>query len=151
MSNLKIKEVKYDNEDLTLLINKLDKFLLDQYPDRPIFGVDANNENMNDLIFLVGYFEDKAIACGALRFYSDKCELKRMFVDDEYRGKGFSKSLYYELENIAINNKKKKIILETGNKQETAIEMYKKLGFTRIENYGEFLNDKISVCFEKTL
>lgn len=39
--------------------------------------------------------------------------------------------------------------LETGKRQLSAIALYETLGFKRIEPFGEYANDPLSVCFEK--
>ena len=43
------------------------------------------------------------------------------------------------------------IRLETGTLQPEAIALYQKAGYRRIERYGEYTNDPMSVCFEKHL
>ena len=152
MINIIFKCVKPNNPDIYKLIKSLDQYLLMQYPDRPIFGIDLEKASQENVHFIVGYNNDQAVCCGAIRLFNDnRCELKRMFVLDEYRGKGISKKLYYELENLAISKNKKIIILETGKKQSEAINLYKSLGFKIIPNYGEFIKDEISLCFSKTI
>jgi putative acetyltransferase len=96
---------------------------------------------------------DKPIACGCIRVLDDEStvELKRMFTLKEERGKGIGKILVEELEKWAFELKKKRMILETGKKQEAAIVMYKKIGFSVIENYGEYKGITNSICMAKDI
>ena len=152
MKNIEINEAKPNNPDLIFLIKELDAYLIDKYPDRPVFSIDLEKEDLGNIIFIIGYIDNVPAACGALRLFNDDvCELKRMFVLKEHRGIGLSKKIYYELEKQALLNKKRLIRLETGNKQHEAVNLYKKLGFKRIPNYGDFKEDKISICFEKKI
>jgi putative acetyltransferase len=93
------------------------------------------------------------IACGCIRETEDEStvELKRMYTIKEERGKGIGKILVEELEKWAFEMRKSKIILETGNMQEAAIAMYKKIGFIVIENYGEYKGISNSICMAKEI
>jgi putative acetyltransferase len=97
--------------------------------------------------------KERPIACGCIRETEDEStiELKRMFTIKEERGKGIGKILVEELEKWAFELKKKRLILETGIKQEAAIAMYKKIGFAAIENYGEYKGMTNSICMAKDI
>jgi hypothetical protein len=41
--------------------------------------------------------------------------------------------------------------LETGVRQPGAIHLYETSGYQRIERYGRYANDPLSLCFEKSL
>jgi len=41
--------------------------------------------------------------------------------------------------------------LETGLRQPTALRLYDTSGYRRIEPYGRYRDDPLSVCFEKKL
>ena len=43
------------------------------------------------------------------------------------------------------------IKLETGPNQPESLQLYKKFGFYEIEKFGEYINSKYSICFEKKL
>lgn len=48
---------------------------------------------------IIIYADKKPFACGCFKVYDDKTvEVKRMFVDKAYRGKGISKMILTELE-----------------------------------------------------
>ena len=101
---------------------------------------------------LLAYLDGEAVACGALKqFDSDRMEIKRMFVILEKRGHAYAGQVLKELESWAKSLGFSKCILETGVKQPEAIRLYEKMGYHRIENYGQYKNVATSYCFEKAL
>ena len=86
-------------------------------------------------IFLCKVTEDIA-GCIALRKLElGVCELKRMYVRKEYRGKGIGKQLAEEVIKRAKEIGYKKMRLDTLRSMTTAIRIYKKLGFEEIGAY----------------
>jgi GNAT superfamily N-acetyltransferase len=137
---------------LSELISELDNDLRERYGDAVIHGIDLEKANDLGVVFVVGTYGKHAVCCGALRpFNENQVELKRMFVRKPFRGKGFSKKLYYYLEKQAIGKLFRQIILETGEKQHEAVGLYKRLGFAPLEKFGEYINDHNSLCFVKTI
>lgn len=101
---------------------------------------------------VVAFDNNAPVGCGAIkRFYDKTCEIKRMFVVNDCRGKGIASLILKELEGWASELQFTKCILETGVKQPEAIGMYKKNGYKRISNYGQYENAENSKCFEKEL
>jgi GNAT superfamily N-acetyltransferase len=96
---------------------------------------------------------DKAIACGCIRDLGDNwtVELKRMFTIKVERGQGVGKIIVEALEKWAFELHFKRMILETGVKQNSAIAMYQKIGFKIIENYGEYIGNSNSICMAKDI
>jgi GNAT superfamily N-acetyltransferase len=110
-------------------------------------------ENKTMLIFFAAVDENNnAVACGALKdFAKDTAEIKRMYVKDEFRGKGLSKLILNKLEEKARGLNYNRIILETGLKQPEAMGLYEKYGYTKIPAYGRHKDDPDSVCYEKVI
>jgi GNAT superfamily N-acetyltransferase len=101
---------------------------------------------------VLAYENEQMLGCGAIKFYEPgTMEVKRMFVPNDYRGKGIATKVLSELEKWASELGFNKIILETGIKQPEAIQLYKKCGYRLIPNYGQYAGVKNSVCFEKTV
>lgn len=101
---------------------------------------------------VVAYEEDKPIGCGAIRKYADEImEVKRMFVLDEYRGRGIASGILHELEAWAKELNYKKCILETGKIFFDAVGLYEKNKYSIIPNYEPYENIESSICFEKNL
>ncbi|MDQ1528267.1 MAG: hypothetical protein QOH77_57 [Actinomycetota bacterium] len=87
----------------------------------------------------------------ALRWFEDSLEVKRVFVDPAYRGRGISKLLMRELERIARELGARSLILQTGNLQIEAITLYEKLGYLSIERFGLYAPVPFFLCYGKTL
>ncbi|MGK4566851.1 GNAT family N-acetyltransferase [Flavobacterium sp. 3HN19-14] len=101
---------------------------------------------------LVAYESGKAVATGAIRELDAKTtEVKRMFVQPEFRGKGIAIQVLAELEKWAAELGYEKCMLETGINQPEAIALYKKCNYKIIPNYGQYAGIENSVCFEKVL
>tara|TARA_R110002050_G_scaffold204327_2_gene339761 strand:+ start:70767 stop:71213 length:447 start_codon:yes stop_codon:yes gene_type:complete len=148
---MKILKTDSSNSDFIQLIALLDADLAIKDGDDHAFYDQFNK--VNDIKHvLVAYANDTAIACGAIKEYdSDSVEIKRMFTDSDYRGKGAASEILQHLENWAKALGYKKCILETGIKQLEAIGLYPKNGYHRISNYGQYSGLKTSVCFAKVL
>ena len=92
-------------------------------------------ENLNQVI--VQYADEKAVACGAIKeFDNDSVETKRMYSFTNSRGKGFATQVLTELENWTSELRYSSFVLETGQVQKEAIQLYKKSGYSVIPNYG---------------
>jgi putative acetyltransferase len=133
------------------LIAALDRDLNARYPGLEIHGIDAANFREAGGVFLLGRVENIAVACGALRPMSDPgaVEVKRMYVGDGHRGRGFGRALLLALEEIAVRRGFVTIRLETGGNQPEAIALYESAGYHGIPCYGGHAPDPLSRCFEK--
>ena len=102
--------------------------------------------------FVVGFVEAQPVACGAFRpLEGDTCEIKRMFVQADFRGRGYSRVVLTELERLASRAGYTTARLETGDRQPEAIGLYERTGYRRIANFGNYVGSIRSVCFEKEL
>lgn len=107
-------------------------------------------DKINHVVLI--YNNDVAIACGAIKeFSSEAMEVKRMFTQPDFRGKGIASLLLNELEKWGKDLGYRKCVLETGKRQEDAVALYQKNGYQVIPNYGQYIGIENSVCFEKQL
>jgi len=145
---MKIVHLGKANEEFYNICVKLDEHLSTSVPGRNEAGVNSlyNMENIKDIFLL--YDGDRVIGSTAL-WYHDKesCEIIRVFVDDEYRGKGLVKLLLEQAELHAIKMGYYKIFLRTWITTPYAIRAYEKLGFRHIEPERFRYRDK----FQKAL
>lgn len=140
-----------ENPDFIQLTGRLDVELCRIY--------DTNQEDyeeynrITDLhTVVVAYENDQAVACGCFKIFDENTvEIKRMFVDDNQRGKGIASAMLAELETWARELGYEKSVLETGKGQPNAIKLYQKYGYQITENYNESDDLNISVCLAKTL
>ena len=74
-----------------------------------------------------------------------------MFVADNFRGNGLAQMMLAELESWASDLNFTRSILETLNKQESAIKMYSKSGYAIIANYEPYIGRTASICMGKDI
>jgi putative acetyltransferase len=74
-----------------------------------------------------------------------------MFVADAARGRGTARLLLSEIEGYARDANIRLIQLETGPLQHAALALYERCGYGLIPNFGEYVGDDNSVCYEKPL
>ena len=99
------------------------------------FGVAINTET-NHIVGTFGLFPQ-----------AEKiCELRKMYLSKESRGKGLGKFILDSAVQIAKEKHYTKIILETISPLRAAISLYKKYGFKEIEPIE--INDRVDQAFE---
>lgn len=97
---------------------------------------------------------DQPIGCAALRPIDEHtCELKRMYVLPQFRGKGVGKSLAGYLIQEAKKIDYKMMRLDTGRFLTTAITIYEALGFKQIAPYNDVPEEirQIAIFMELSL
>lgn len=77
--------------------------------------------------------------CGCFKPFDEKSvEVKRMFVADEFRGKGVGRAVLSGLEKWAAEIGYSRMVLEMGNRQPEAAILYR-MGYMVIPNYGQYI------------
>ena len=147
---IKIKIVKYNNHDFFQLCSLLENEHIDVIKkQRSPNGNCLNNLNKFKTIF-IAYDDLKPVGCLAMKDkIDDIIEIGRLYVLPEYRKKGIASMLFSNVFDKAKELKAKKVILDTYKRFESAIRLYKKLGFYEIDNY--IPNSPYSVCMEKLI
>ena len=134
-----------------LLVRQLDAYLAEVDGDDHAF-YDQFNSISNLKHVVVAFHGDDAVGCGAIKEYDAKTvEIKRMYTSPDNRGKGIASLVLQELEKWAAELSYSKCTLETGKRQEEAIRLYQKNGYSPIPNYGQYADVENSVCMEKLL
>ena len=134
------------------LVEELEVELRQHYPSHYIHELDIPAFEASGGIFLVCINGDVPIGCLGLRpLKSGAAELKRMFVRPDFRGLGAAKTMLLEMERLASAEGYQQIVLETGNQQTTAIDLYQANGYRSIAPYNKASDGPASVCFCKML
>ncbi|WP_320816228.1 GNAT family N-acetyltransferase [Flavobacterium sp.] len=139
-----------NNEDFKKLTQLFDEFLVEIDGDEKDFFAQYNQIYLSNV--LVCYENDIPLGCGAFKETEPKtAEIKRMFVVSEGRGKGIASKVLTELENWAKELNCTSAQLETSQKLENAIALYRKFGYKDIPNYGQYIGVKSSMCMKKAI
>ena len=134
----------------TGLIEQLDADLLTRYPGEPINGIVPTEFRAAGGYFVLAHCGARAVGCGAIRPYdATTCEIKRMFVLPEFRGRGIARRIIEALEAEARRRGFTRGILETAVRQPEAIACYRACGYEQIPPYEPFIGSARSVCFGK--
>lgn len=150
--NLEVKSVPIASEMARVLVDELEKELRQNYPPHYIHELDVQAFEDSRGIFLVCIENNEPIGCLGLRpLNRETGELKRMYVRPKFRGRGAAKMMLAEMEHEAALHGFKQIVLETGNQQHTAIDLYQAYGYEAIPPYNQTSDGPASVCFCKTL
>jgi putative acetyltransferase len=148
---LMIKRTNSNDPDFQLLVSHLDDELWNELnEDQATY--DQYNKVPGLPTVVVIYSDNKPVSCGCFKQYlDDTVEIKRMFVEKEYRGKGLSKRILNELEQWAKESGFQFAVLETSVHFTTAQSLYTKAGYNVIENYDQYAGLEESVCMRKEL
>jgi GNAT superfamily N-acetyltransferase len=93
-----------------------------------------------------------ALGCGGLRLLATgSAEIKRMYVRPVARGSGVATAILGALEAEARRLGVTTLLLETGTVQPDAIRFYEREGYTRIDNFGPYRGEPLSVCYAREL
>ena len=139
-----------NHPDFITLCNQLDHSLdiaMGGFDKREKF-VPFNQANTMDMVVML-YSEETPIACGAYRQYDNRtAEIKRMFVNENYRGLGYGRTILQELNRITKERHFQRLLLETGDFLTAAVALYKSMGFSVIPNYPPYEKMSESLCME---
>ena len=150
--NLVVKSVPINSEVALTLVDELEKELRQDYPPHYIHELDVKSFEARQGIFLVCIDDNEPIGCLGFRpLNRETGELKRMYVRPAFRGRGAAEAMLFEMEKEAAFRGFRRIVLETGNQQHTAIDLYQANGYAAIPPYNQASDGPASVCFCKTL
>jgi GNAT superfamily N-acetyltransferase len=87
--------------------------------------------------FLIGWLGEEPVCCGGLKRLDDQtCEIKRMYVVPQARGRGVARALLGNLEDLARELGYTVARLDSGDRQPHAIALYTSVGYREIENFN---------------
>lgn len=148
---IKLVRTDSDNADFRRLVSRLDEYLREKDgADHAFYNQFNSIDHIRNVV--VAYEEEQALGCGAFKQYDEQsAEIKRMFVDPDFRGRGIAGLILAELERWARELNFTRSILETGLRQTEAVKLYQKENYRVIPNYGQYIGVENSVCMEKKL
>ncbi len=139
-----------DSADAIALISELEAQLDPLYPSKSRHGYSVEKLIAQAVAFFALRENDIPAGCGGIQLFgADYGELKRMYVRPQFRGLGFGTLLLNHLADYARAHGVGILRLETGIHQAAAIRLYERMGFQRIAPFGEYIEDPLSVFYEK--
>jgi GNAT superfamily N-acetyltransferase len=151
---VEIKPSRYGGPVATALIAAAQTDMADRYGSGDETPVDARDFDPPRGTFLVAWVGEDPVGCGGWRTLpSDRqvAEVKRMYVDPKWRGRGIGAAILRALEESARREHKRRIVLETGQQQPEAIALYRRQGYVQIPNFGFYADREGAMSFGRDL
>jgi GNAT superfamily N-acetyltransferase len=152
VEQIQIRTARFDDPDVQSLIALALAELSRRYggsgDDTPVAAADFAPPAGD---FLVASASGRLVGCAGWRSHGDDAELKRMFTIASSRGQGVARRVLVALEDSARAAGRKRVILETGDKQPEAIALYEKCGYERIEDFGFYKDEPGVLSYAKVL
>ena len=148
---MQIDVVAYDHPDAARLIAEVQREYVIRYGGEDDSPVDPDEFAAPKGVFLVGYLDGVAVACGGWRSHGSDAEIKRMYVAAAKRGKGLARAMLAELERTALAAGLHRMILETGKRQPEAVALYRSAGYADIPAFGHYADAPLSIHLGKRL
>ena len=153
MEKIKIREAPFDDPAVRRLIALAMAELSTRYggsgDDTPVAATDFAPPNGALLVAEDG--TGRLLGCAGWRTHGEDAELKRMFTIADARGRGVARQVLAAIEESARQRGRKRLILETGDKQPEAIALYEKCGYERIEDFGYYAGEEGVLSFARVL
>ncbi|MEJ2113704.1 MAG: GNAT family N-acetyltransferase [Flavobacteriaceae bacterium] len=148
---LKLNRTNSEDPDFINLVKSLNAYLAIVDGEDHAFYMQYNGlDHLKHVV--VAYVEDLPVGCGSFKeFNKESIEIKRMYVNPDFRGTGIAFEILNALEVWAKELNYKKCILETGKRQVEAVSFYTKNEYSIIPNFGPYIGVDNSLCFKKEL
>jgi len=151
IDNVALKYVSVADSSVAGLIAELDKYQIDLYGLENCNLETPGSLMKNQALMLGAFIEDRLVGIGAIKFVANYAEVKRMFIKNEFRRRGLGSKILNKLEEYAKANNIENIYLETGRLHAEAISLYKKMGYHRVDQFGEYKPNPTSMYFQKKI
>lgn len=158
-AEFRLQPVPYEHPDVATLEQAAQQFYVQIYgsPDEtPFTTADFTPPHG---AFLVGYLDEQAVAMGGWRFRTPgvprvarrPAEIRRMFVRECVRGRGFARLVLAALEASAAAAGADWMLLETGQPQVAAVGLYRSSGYVDVERFGYYADSDMALNLGRPL
>ncbi len=138
---MELIKVDGSNKDFYYLCEKLQEFQYGLMPELKEKGYNLTDD-LQEIVGFVLYIDKVPVgSIGIKKISKEVCEIVRVFVCEEYRGKGYATYMFSKIESLAKNLGYKKAEMVAWCKSTEALKLYKKLGFScSVEKESEWFN-----------
>ncbi len=151
MFKIKIIESNPNTPDSLRLLEELSESLEAITGNSGKSSFNSEDVNVPRSLFVIAYDDGgEAQGCGGLRpINGNIAEVKRLFAKTQSLGVGTKILIYLETQARILGYSI--IRLETRIMNERAVSFYENRGYSRIPNYGKYVNNPEAICFEKII
>jgi ribosomal protein S18 acetylase RimI-like enzyme len=156
---LRLQQVPYEHPHVAQLEQAAQEFYVQIYggPDDTPFTTAEFTAPQG--AFFVGYLNGQAVAMGGWRFRTPgvprvarrPAEIRRMFVRESVRGRGFGRLVLAALEASAAAAGADWLLLETGQPQVAAVGLYRSSGYIDVERFGHYARSETALNLGRRL
>jgi putative acetyltransferase len=150
-ANYRIREASPLDPPVRALIDELDSFNTALYPAESNHFDPPEQLAAARSIFLVVERDGQIVGCGAAKHCGEWAEIKRMFLKPSARGAGLATIVLDRLIDWARTEGLTVVRLETGDKSEGALKLYRRAGFHEIAAFPPYKPDPLSIFMERGL
>lgn len=161
LAQLSIQEVGYDHPDARRLIAEVQAEYVQRYGGPDSSPVEPLEFSPPRGLFAVGYLGGEPVAMGGWRRHAaddpqtswaaPMVEVKRMYVAVAARGRGFARVMLAHLEDTARQAGARWLLLETGQRQPEAVQLYLSCGYQSVPPFGHYAETALSIHLGKDL
>jgi putative acetyltransferase len=152
--HIDVKILPISNNQADHLLERSCRYLQSLYPSESIHLISRKALQAEGALFIGAFVDDRCVGCIAARLIAtDKtyAELKRLYVESDYRRFSIATRLINEIEALIVAKGIALVRLETGIYQPESVRLYKKLGYHVIDPFGDYSEDPLSIFMQKQL
>ena len=149
---VRLRAVGYADPVAQHLIERVQQEYVVRYGGRDAAVVDPAEFSPPLGLFLVAEVDGVPAGCGGWRSHGEgQAEVKRMYVEPDFRRRGLAAVLLAELERTAARAGHRELVLNSGGRQPEALALYALAGYTPVPGYGVYADSPEAVFLGKQL
>jgi GNAT superfamily N-acetyltransferase len=136
---VRLRALPYDDPLAQYLIEQVQQEYVRRYGGRDAAVVEPAEFLPPRGLFLVAEVDGVAAGCGAWRALpSGQAEIKRVYVEPDFRRRGIAQAVVAALEESAAAAGHSEIVLNSGREQPEALALYGDLSYRPVPGYGVY-------------
>lgn len=149
---LVLRPLPYADPVAHSLVEQVQEEYVVRYGGRDAAPVDPAEFEPPTGLFLVAEIHGLPAGCGAWRVHGPGVvEIKRVYVGPAFRRRGLASAIMAAVEGTAARAGHRSVVLNTGDRQPEAVELYRRLGYRPVPGYGVYARAPMAVFLGKEL